>query len=480
MLPKYVRRQGSKLTYQRDFPTRLRTFYPKKTFTYPLGLTPEQMTESSIAKAVLVATEAYELRVKMITNSDPEAFDSSELEQAAIEYLRKRNLSKGQFLKVVKDMNLSEQEERLQQQLQPHESDFSDLAIPEFDDVLDKRNRGEELTFQDRVIGEAWLALHNKSKAKPQTLDSLWEVYADYRGIDPNSRNGKRTINRWNRWLALVGNVVISHGTLDHIHDGLDAYVTQRKADNVSGSSIRRELNDIVACLRYASKRYRYKWVIELPQIPKSTPKPKRVISQEEQRQLLAYCLASEGPEASISACLLLMLQGAMMPSEIARLNQDKIRLVGDIPLVIVDGETKTNARKRVVPIVLGVDFLRQYIQQAIDWLNRTTESNHSHRIARFLESATGNPYLTGHCCRHTFKSNVQANRVSDIAGATIAGWSGSGAGLSENMLKYGAEGLAQSEVIAALWQDSCQIHKHLMHTQTLQIGNVVRLNTMR
>ena len=162
------------------------------------------------------------------------------------------------------------------------------------------------------------------------------------------------------------------------------------------------------------------------------------------------------------------------MPSEISRLDQSKMKLTGETPFVVVDGETKTNARKRVVPVVLGAEFINQHIADAIEWLNRTTESNHSHRIAKLLITATDNTALTGHCCRHTFKSNVQANRVSIVAGATIGGWSGSGAGLSDNMLKYGTEGLAQSDVIISLWKDSQQIHKHLLIDEYPSNGNVL------
>ena len=120
----------------------------------------------------------------MIENSDPDAFGASELDMAVTEFLRKRQLSRGQHLKVAKDLDVSAEEERLQQQLQAHEEDYSDMVIPEFEDVVDKYNRGEKLTFEDRVTAEAWTSLQNRAKAKPKTLSSLWSDYAASNGFN--------------------------------------------------------------------------------------------------------------------------------------------------------------------------------------------------------------------------------------------------------------------------------------------------------
>ena len=474
-LPKYIRNLSNKLYYQRDYPTKLRVYFPKKTFSYPLGLSVNDATDSKLTKAIARASEAYELEVKMIQNSDPDAFNASEMDLAVTEFLRKRQLRRGQHIRVHKDPQITLQEERIEQQLQPHEEDHSDMVIPEFDDVVDKYNRGERLTVQEHVVAQAWQSLHNKVKAKPKTLSVLWSDYAKHRSIDESTREGKRIATRWKRWLSLAGDTVISQSTLDHIHDGLDAYVAYRVVEGVSGASIRRELNDIVACLRYASKRYRFKWVIERPEVPNSQPKQRIVMTRSEQLQLVDYCASTSVSEAPVAACVLLMLQGAMMPSEIKRLTPERLKLSGELPLLVVDGETKTNARKRIVPLVLGVEFIAEHLATALEWLNRTTESNHSHKIKKLLQAATGNDRLTGHCCRHTFKANCDSNGVSPTAAATIAGWSGKQVGFSDNMLNYGTDSLSQTEVVANLFRESQKIHQHLL---TPTASNVVSIKS--
>lgn len=69
----------------------MRGYFPKKTFRYPLGLTAaEAADESKLGRAVLKAADAFELELKMIQNSDPDAFNASELDRAVIELLRKK------------------------------------------------------------------------------------------------------------------------------------------------------------------------------------------------------------------------------------------------------------------------------------------------------------------------------------------------------------------------------------------------------
>lgn len=61
-------------------------------------------------------------------------------------------------------------------------------------------------------------------------------------------------------------------------------------------------------------------------------------MSQEDQKRLVKYCLNANASEAPVAACVLLMLQGAMMPSEIKRLTKERIGLDEKQPTLIIDG----------------------------------------------------------------------------------------------------------------------------------------------
>ena len=132
-LPKYIRARAGTYHYQRDFPLSLIQVCGRKTFTYPLKLHVNKATELQLAKQSIEAEEAYERTKLLIENSDPNALTLSELDKAATDFLRKKGLKPGQFVKVFKDTEVAQLEEEAQEQMQLHESDYADIAIPEIE-----------------------------------------------------------------------------------------------------------------------------------------------------------------------------------------------------------------------------------------------------------------------------------------------------------------------------------------------------------
>jgi len=462
-LPKYIRAQKGSLYFQRDYPTRLRHLVAKKTYTAPLSLKVSNVTDVSLGEAVLSATKAYDLHLRMIENSDPAAFNKDDKNRAALEWLRKKNLKVGQFEYYRKDPVIAEREEQEQRQLQPSAYDMAEMSAPEFDDVFYKRANGEPLNVHDEVVLTAQAMLTKAANAKPQELKTLWKHYIQHRGLDLDSREGKRSNSHWSKWITITGNHLIAADTLDRIHNGLDTYVEERVAEGIKGASIQRELNEVCACLRFCSKRFRFGWVIEPPAITQSKKKRKAVMSFEQQKLLISKCLLATGTDAPVAASIILMIQGAMMPTEVKRLEPEDIALDSPVPHLVIRNDTKTDARKRIVPVVLGVDYLKEHLNDAISWIRRTTDSTPSARIKKMMRKFTGDDTVTGHCCRHTFRVNCEASGVPSTVTAAIGGWSGASLGLSTEMLSYGDEGLAGSAVVQSLYQSSLQIHKHLL-----------------
>ena len=407
--------------------------------------------------------EAFELYLKFLTNSDPVAFTASEMDLAVVEYLRKKGLRKGEFVSVPYDLEAIGGEQDYGGKFQPTPDDYADKALPEFDDVRYKVYENKPITAEEKVIEQAYLALWKREKAKPQTFQSLWDAYLKAKNIDINSRDGKRTQKYWDRWLSISGDQILSENALNMIHDCLDQYVIEREHDGVKGSTIERQLGPVLSCLRSSSRKYRFGWVIEKPEIKKEPPKSKVVLSHQEQRDLVRYCNQSTGREVEVASCILMMIQGGMMPSEVARLTQDRINLNSLIPHIVIDGKAKTKSRRRVIPIVFSKEIIEKGLSKTLKWLTRTTDTNQSKRIQTLMMKSTGNTKVSGHCLRHTFRANCEANGASMSSAAVIAGWSGSGIGLSDELLSYGSEGLSSSEVVKGLRDTSLLIHRHLL-----------------
>jgi integrase len=478
VLPKYVRARAGTYHYQRDFPLRLRHLSGRKTFTYPLKLYINSASEVQLKKRAIEAEEAFDRAKLLIENSDPEALTASELDIAAADFLRKRGLKPGQFIRVLKDVDVSIAEEANQQQMQLHETDHADAFIPEIEAISAKLYEKKPLTLEEKIIKEAYAKLLDKDKAKPRTLSSLWNEYVEYRGIDGSTRGGRKALNYWARWISLAGDTTLGPLTLQHINDGMDAYVAARQ-EKVKSQSLIRELSDVASCFRLGSRKHRLGWHIELPLIKHSEPMARLPLEPSEQ-----IALAKEifNPQSSIApkygVALLLCLQGGMMVSEIERIAPGDIGLDSDLPHIKVANKTKRAARKRIIPIVLGVDLIREHLDSTILWLQQTTESAPSATLKKIIRRVTGNPTAVTHGLRHTFKINAQEAGVSVLSIASIAGWSDAERGVSKHLLRYGSEGISQSKIMRTLYDASLRVHEHLIPLQVATPSNVVAFKT--
>ena len=162
------------------------------------------------------------------------------------------------------------------------------------------------------------------------------------------------------------------------------------------------------------------------------------------------------------------------MVSEIERIEPDDIGLHSDLPHLKVVNKTKRDSRKRIVPVVLGLEMIREHLDSTIEWLRQTTESAPSATLKKIIRRVTGNPIVVTHGLRHTFKINAQEAGVSVLSIASIAGWSDAERSVSKHLLRYGSEGISQSKMMRTLYDDSLKIHEHLMPLQTQSASNVL------
>ena len=461
-LPKYITARKGSLHYQRQYPTKLRHLCQTKVFTQPLGLSANNVTNNEITKAALEADEAFERQLKLIASSDPDALSATDKDKAVIEFLRKRGLNKGAYVRVAKDSAIAAQEEAEQRQMQPDEGNHADWAIPEMEDVLEKQDRGEKLSLKDTIIGDAYMSLINKQKAKPKSLGSLWAEYVSDRSIDVNSRVGKKYVNYWEQWIAIAGDALIGPLSQAHIREGLAAYAKDR-AGKVSSSSIERELSPVMACLRLGSEVYGFDWNLKLPRIKKTAPNSRHPLEPHHQLELIKAVLTEDGIKPMYGVAILLCLQGGMMVSEISRLRPEDIALDAVVPHLKIVNETKNDDRKRIVPIILGLELIKAHLSETIKWLAGSTESTPSATLKKIMRRTINSPSTSVHCLRHSLKINGQNAGVSVLTLSSIAGWHDPQRKVSEHLLNYGSTGISQSAIVIKLRDDSIIMHKDLI-----------------
>ena len=438
-LPKYVAlntKRSKTLTYQRKFPSDVAALVGKTLYKAPLGIEPPPAcSESELARAVEKATEVFDLKVKQARNSDAEVFSDREVDLLAAEILRKEGLRAGDFA--------------------GYDEDWGDPAADVVGAVSDEE-LGPNPTLEDRARQAAYRALMSAKNAPKVKL--LSELLDDYLEAKPKEGKGLADMTRaWRGAMAHIGDAFATADSLGRIHAGLDSWVEER-LQSVTPGSVQREINSVVSVLRWASRRYRIGWHIETPELPEHRANTKHPFTRAEQKRLVKACRQWDD---GVAAAILMMLQGGMMPSEVARLDVEATAesLEADNPHVLIgfDGaKTKTASRRRIVPVVVETELVREHLVDGIHWAASVKDP--SATIKKRLQSVGFDK--TGHSLRHTLSQNLKASGVSPIQGAQIAGWKAD-SGVPEKMMHYGAEGV--SEYLEALTEASRQAHRHLL-----------------
>ena len=469
--PKYITlKNGKDLIFQKRIPSNilLKSNTNKKIFMRSMGIS-NGANDIEISKALTKSHELYKLHCLFLSNSSAEAISETELDIMATEYLRKLGKSAGSL---VNSKNKGDDVNKL---IQEDIYSIHQLKKAEAEGV----HAG--ITLKEEVEYRVAKKLTEVMGYKPKTYQSLLNEYLKYKGwitdkrtkrsnkLTELQRNNNKTVKRINRFMAHLGDGIIAKDSASVIKLAIRNYCNDRTdKGKVTTATVHRELADIKGYLNFANNEYDYNWPTKTPALPPHTPKQKLPINQSEQLVLRDSIISSKeltSKRRMMSAICLLQLQGGMMPSEIKRLDLNQCKLDKDegLTYVIITGDSKTKARKRIVPIVLGQELIREELANAIKWLNNTSTSSHSFAIKSFLQNITSNKNYTGHCLRHTFRVNCYTNNVSADFACSIGGWSGREMGLSEHLLNYGNAGIEDSDMVNSLYKASEQIHRHLL-----------------
>ena len=151
------------------------------------------------------------------------------------------------------------------------------------------------------------------------------------------------------------------------------------------------------------------------------------------------------------------------MVSEIGRLQPEDIALDAVVPHLKIVNKTKNDDRKRIVPLVLGLELIKAHLSETIKWLSGSTESTPSATLKKIMRRTINSPSTSVHCLRHSLKINGQNAGVSVLTLSSIAGWHDPQRKVSEHLLNYGSTGISQSAIVIKLRDDSIIMHKDLI-----------------
>jgi len=462
-LPKYVRLRNNTLFYQRDYPSSFRRKYGYKTYTRTLKLKHGQHTEGELHTAVANATEGYELNIKMCSNTNPSAFTETELDKAAAEWLEKKGYRHGEFA---------------------DDKEWQDIAFdiePELDEANDAWKTDEVFyhgkepvyTTRQEVMRRAYIALTSHTAQKPVTVSDAWNEYVNIKNIDITSDKGKGKTEhgRHLRVKACIGDIPLNMPNSNMLlREGLLRYYYENK-DKKKPQSIKREATKTIAAINYKLKNLGagYKLDNIFSDIDDAPSNKKKVLEKAHRIHIVLNAL-QEKEKPHIAAMVLLMLQTGAMFSEIQRLDPKTVQknLKGDLPVVMIGEDsvkTKTEERRRIVPIVFGTEYLINHIAETVKFLNTGSEptSNASTLFKRYVNKILNSEGYTAHCFRHTLQAAGVEKNIQSRHMASIAGWSGKDVGLSKHALNYGAEYLMTDEGLLQVKESALKLHQEIL-----------------
>jgi integrase len=484
-------RPNGMMRYCRDYPTKLQktfTDLPQQ-FNRELGLH-ENCSDSDFLKAMGESSRAYDLKVKTLSNSDPEAYTESELKMAVEEVLRQRKVKEGGLAHVAEQQyqNKAQWEAALEAGEEvPSKTDIALEVFPEMDDIIDDSKR-RKLTFKEEVIGHAWKAAQTLPKLTTrQTMREAWKRYALDNNINVSSPSGKSKQQRFERVIKYTGDFIISSETKDEVQDRIQNFITNKRHENpsIKAQSLKRELGEFIAAIRYVP---RIDWGDRLSlesrsnnfQIPKETPPLKgKNLSDDELRLFFRTCLTQADSKWT---ALLVAAHAGISGVEIRRLRVDKdLYLNAKYPHIIFRGGdsriAKTDARPRVVPIVIGLEVIKEFLPQTIKWMNSVDPKSPNQILNKRLRKLLGaEPDIKTHMFRHTWLRLSRRARISEDNKHAIAGWEHGDRNNTVMERVYDAQGYTDDpELLKQLYDDQKEIFSRFTQDLT-KLNNVVRL----
>jgi integrase len=469
------------------------SFSGRRNYRKQIG--PRSLSDEQLFLSWKQAHDDFEQYIDNLKQINIDVIDRNALIKRAESYLRANNLNAGMLSNndsLTKQDNQQHQYE-LKQMIE-HSGIFDELfehaTKQSYEEAAFPMNSSYLLPAHLQVQRHAWKILTQPAaNNKVQYLFSdCWTVYATKKGLNELARTTKRIKATYCNLLKITGDQVLNEQAVD---DALVHYVDEREAtrdNNIangnkpspSPASIERELNTLLSIFRTAIKKHRLKIVVERPEIREDiAPIERHTFTDEEQLKLANMVSDTAQPDYQPykELMILLMVQSGTHITELLRLKRDKVKLNHGIPHIILDGELKTQQRKRVIPLVFKVERIKQLANMFLDDTEhffgeenaKRTADNYSAQLNKICKRV--NPNSTSYSCRHSFKHHAQVKGIDTQIVANLGGWSGKDSGLSRQMLSYGASGLLNTDSLLRLQDAMLQINEHLIEADLSLLG---------
>ena len=467
--------------YERAWPKSVKAVATTNKYRMALNLS-QDASESELTQAVLVAQEDFEREVALLSNSSMEAVSEALVERKTGDALKSLGKMAGEL-------------DRRRLQIKTFKGDFPEWApksvrVPAmvkkflFKDGVLWIPEGQEIDSEDllaaivqnmaqsttdklpddtpldkEVKKRVKKSLTSRKSNRPKTLSSLWEPYCNYRdvAIDSDSKRYRQKLRNWQRALSFIGEHTLTASTDKEINRGLREFIDFQIDKGVQTESATRTITMALGCFRWAADEFDLDWNIKAVRVKhKVSSQARKTASQTQMVEVAQKCLEWNDP----IACIALLGLNGMIPSEVAKIATTS-PLESAIPHIIVP-PAKTVERNRAVVTVFGVDLLWEFLDEAIAYCKEkgNSEGGSATLNKRLRQMYKGDDKITLYSLRHGCRNAYVRSGASTPIMQAALGWAGGDQGMH---LRYGSEGIADSEFLAALEKAARKAHQPII-----------------
>tara|TARA_R110002074_G_scaffold73314_2_gene168450 strand:- start:210 stop:1709 length:1500 start_codon:yes stop_codon:yes gene_type:complete len=495
-LPPYVSiKNKTTYRYSRAYPIKIRRRLSQCPIKYDRTLQLKVgCSEAELNKAVAREAKSYELKVKGLTVSDPNAYSQSEKEILASDILRRAEVTDGEF-SLIKDAE--EAFKKAEAVINPNSDIVHNMHKKFKEESGVTETVGGNLTPEIEVTYKSGLTIKEEAelialralldiKAPTiQTLDALYDGYIKANKMREKDREGKnrRATICTDEFMSIIGNQETTNELNQKLNKALQLYMNKRLKDGnrVTGETIKpqsvdRELSYIMNFLNHINEANDYEWALKRPKIKHEKKKEKGVIEPEEQTLMINYIISEERTkEEKLYGCMILIyLHAGVMASEIERFDLGLCFQDEEFPyLFTADHGKNENREERLIPIVFQVDFIKEHLEEAQALIKRKKATNMSKPVARFMRKILNDTAVSPHWLRHTYKSMSDEAEVPIVIQNMIGGWKADKDETSKAKQDYARGGLRKKRLLERIFMYQKKTFHYLIENQN---DNVVKL----
>lgn len=306
------------------------------------------------------------------------------------------------------------------------------------------------------------------------TFSAAWTLYTSEKDTGSREKRKIRALKkdqaRWDEFIKVAGNRVV---TQENVTEGLRRYHQHlRDAKSLTTESRRRYMTPVKSALNRLVDEYGLPIIVKAPRLRRTDPNAgenqRYTFSLAEQIQVLQLF---SNPETDFYApwkelYVTLMMQTGAIASELQRMPLDNLNFDG-VPNIYFDGELKGGDRRRVVPLVVRPDRIRELAIETQDGsgllLGADVSSWDESRISREFSDPVKqvNAEAVPYSLRHSFRYAMDMADIPIEVQAKFGGWHNNN--INRNHARYGRSGDEHQERLKHLATICTKAFRHLI-----------------